>query len=141
MPKVRQDILKGLSDWGYALLAVETLDGGRQTAIRQPTVVLTRAMAARKNEQSAERREAYFRGHVQGVGFRYTVRQLASAFLVFGSVRNLADGRVHVVAEGSPQALDQFFAAIAQRMSGHIRETTIDTRPAIGEFDDFEIRH
>jgi acylphosphatase len=102
---------------------------------------VTRAMAARKNEQTAERREAYFSGHVQGVGFRYTVRQLASAFPVFGFVRNLADGRVHVVAEGSPQALDQFFAAISQRMSGHIRETTIDARPAIGEFDDFEIRH
>ena len=39
-------------------------------------------------------------GRVQGVGFRYTVRSLAVGFDVTGFVRNLPDGRVHLVVEG-----------------------------------------
>jgi acylphosphatase len=96
---------------------------------------------ANHKKPAGERREAYYSGQVQGVGFRYTVRQLASGYAVAGFVRNLADGRVHVVAEGSPAELDQFFADIAERMSGFIREAKVDVRPAIGEFEDFEIRH
>ena len=42
----------------------------------------------------------YFSGHVQGVGFRYTTRSVASRFAVTGYVRNLPDGRVELVAEG-----------------------------------------
>ena len=39
-------------------------------------------------------------GHVQGVGYRYFVREIASAAGLAGSARNLPDGRVEVVAEG-----------------------------------------
>jgi acylphosphatase len=88
-----------------------------------------------------ERREAFYSGHVQGVGFRYTVRQLAGGFEVSGYVRNLADGRVQLVAEGEPAELDRFMAAIAERMSGFIGDTTVDVRPATGEFQAFEVRH
>jgi acylphosphatase len=90
---------------------------------------------------SVQRREAYYSGHVQGVGFRYTVRQLADGFAVTGFVRNLADGRVEVVAEGPPADLDAFMAAIKERMAAYIRNVAVDVRPAIGEFDEFEIRH
>ena len=41
-----------------------------------------------------------FQGHVQGVGFRYATHGLAQRFAVAGYVRNLADGRVELVAEG-----------------------------------------
>jgi acylphosphatase len=50
-----------------------------------------------------------YAGHVQGVGFRYTVRHLAGGFQVSGFVRNLADGRVEVVAEGTPAELTGFW--------------------------------
>ena len=50
----------------------------------------------------AEQREVYYSGRVQGVGFRYTVRSLASRMAVTGFVKNLPDGRVHLVVEGSP---------------------------------------
>jgi acylphosphatase len=39
-------------------------------------------------------------GHVQGVGYRWFVRELASAAGLAGSARNLPDGRVEVVLEG-----------------------------------------
>ena len=45
------------------------------------------------------RREVYFSGQVQGVGFRYTVMRIASTLEVTGHVRNLPDGRVQLIAE------------------------------------------
>lgn len=47
-------------------------------------------------------------GRVQGVGFRaWTVRE-AARLRVTGIVRNLSDGTVEIVAEGSPDALERF---------------------------------
>ena len=88
-----------------------------------------------------ERREVHYSGHVQGVGFRYTVQHLAAGFSVAGYVRNLADGRVQLVAEGAPAELDGFLEAIAQRMADHVRNASVDVRPAMGEFSGFEVRY
>jgi acylphosphatase len=96
---------------------------------------------AQERPVSAERRQAYYSGQVQGVGFRYTVRQLAENYAVAGFVQNLPDGRVELLVEGAAAELDRFMADVAQRLSDHIREIAVDTRPAIGEFDSFEIRH
>jgi acylphosphatase len=87
-----------------------------------------------------ERRTAYYSGHVQGVGFRETTRRLAERFDVGGFVRNLPDGRVEMVAEGTAVELQRFLKAIADRMEGHIRDVALDVRPALGEFAGFEIR-
>ena len=43
----------------------------------------------------------FFSGHVQGVGFRYSVLQVAREFDVAGQVCNLMDGRVQLEAEGT----------------------------------------
>ena len=43
----------------------------------------------------------FFSGHVQGVGFRYAVLQVAKEYEVAGVVANLADGRVQLEAEGA----------------------------------------
>jgi len=43
-------------------------------------------------------RQVFYTGRVQGVGFRYTVRQLASGYEVSGWVKNLPDGRVELLA-------------------------------------------
>jgi acylphosphatase len=50
-------------------------------------------------------------GHVQGVGFRWSVRQAATARGLAGSATNLPDGRVEVVLEGPP---DDVRAVLAQ---------------------------
>jgi acylphosphatase len=39
-------------------------------------------------------------GHVQGVGYRWFVREVAQAAGLRGSATNLRDGRVEVVVEG-----------------------------------------
>ncbi len=86
------------------------------------------------------RRTAYYLGRVQGVGFRYTARTVAGRFEVTGFVENLADGRVRLVAEGEAAEIDAFLAAVADEMSGNIREATVDAGSASGEFSSFEIR-
>jgi len=51
-------------------------------------------------------------GHVQGVGYRWFVRELASAAGLSGSARNLPDGRVEVVLEGPADAVSSVVAAL-----------------------------
>ena len=87
-----------------------------------------------------ELREVWYAGHVQGVGFRYTVLGLARRWDVTGYVRNLPDGRVYLVAEGDSLELDEFLEAVAQRMEGCIRDTRQDRRPATGQFGGFVLR-
>jgi acylphosphatase len=56
------------------------------------------------------RRRVLVAGRVQGVWFRESCRDQAQAAGVAGSVRNLADGRVEVVLEGPPAAVDEVVA-------------------------------
>lgn len=93
------------------------------------------------DKAASERRLVHFRGQVQGVGFRYTARQVAAGFEVGGYVQNLADGRVRLVVEGDPRELDRFIEELRARMAGYIGDVQSQTEPATGEFDDFEIRH
>ena len=88
-----------------------------------------------------ERREVLYRGHVQGVGFRYRCREIASRFQVAGYVQNLADGRVHLVAEGEPQEVERFLADVAAAFEVHIRQAVVTCDPASGEFGQFVVRH
>ena len=90
---------------------------------------------------SPQRREVLYHGMVQGVGFRYTTRRIASGFEVAGYVRNLPDGRVLVVAEGRPEEIERFLGAIRQQMRGYIDDERETIHPATGQFRAFEIRH
>jgi len=47
-------------------------------------------------------------GRVQGVGFRFYVLEAAESEGISGSVKNLPDGRVEVIAEGEREAVDRF---------------------------------
>jgi acylphosphatase len=88
-----------------------------------------------------ERREVHYSGRVQGVGFRYTTREIAGRFNISGYVENRSDGRVHLVVEGEPAETERFLAAIDQRLARYIAYTEMKNRPVTGEFADFAIRH
>ena len=82
--------------------------------------------------------EAYFSGHVQGVGFRFTSIDIADRFPgIAGFVRNLADGRVEVVAEGPKEQVSAFIAAVEDAMGPYIHSVDKKELPATGEFSDF----
>jgi acylphosphatase len=93
------------------------------------------------NGTTMERQTCLFSGRVQGVGFRYTVQNIALQHDVNGYVRNLPDGRVELVMEGRHDELEQVVQAVHQRMDGFIRNVVRDQSPATGEFDRFSIRH
>lgn len=88
-----------------------------------------------------QRRQVLYSGHVQGVGFRYTTRSVARNYEITGYVRNLPDGSVEVVAEGSVDQLDGFLGEINDRLSGRIQQVQCDQRPAQQEFANFGIRY
>jgi acylphosphatase len=86
------------------------------------------------------RKTVHYRGHVQGVGFRYTTQGIAKRYEVNGFVRNLANGEVELVAEGEKHELAAFLDDVRERMVRFIRDERIDTQAASGEFAGFEIR-
>jgi acylphosphatase len=95
----------------------------------------------KKCETFLNRRTILYTGNVQGVGFRYTTQHIAQQFAVQGFVRNLPDGRVELVVEGTDAEMDRLIDTIQQRMAGFIRATNIQSSPATGEFAQFSIRH
>ncbi|GAC1649788.1 MAG: hypothetical protein NVS4B3_07430 [Gemmatimonadaceae bacterium] len=74
-------------------------------------------------------------GKVQGVGFRWFVREEARRLGVAGVVRNLADGSVEVIASGTADALARLKTVVAAGPLGssvsHVEESgvTADALP------------
>jgi acylphosphatase len=86
------------------------------------------------------RMHIFYSGHVQGVGFRYTVKSAAAGFEVTGTVRNLLDGRVELTAEAPREELEAFRQAIRDSGLEHfIRNEDVNWSDATGEFRGFEI--
>ena len=57
----------------------------------------------------------FYSGHVQGVGFRYTAKAVAAGFEVTGTVRNLADGRVELIAKARARSCRAFVRPFVTR--------------------------
>ena len=96
---------------------------------------------APSSASAKKRLHLFWTGRVQGVGFRYTAESAALALGLAGWVRNLPDGRVEAVAEGTEKGLKSFAEQIAAGpMRPHIRQTSVDWETATGEFDDFRIK-
>lgn len=53
-------------------------------------------------------RRFFISGEVQGVGYRYFAQRTSAKHQIRGFVRNLADGRVEVLAEGAATAVEAF---------------------------------
>jgi acylphosphatase len=87
-----------------------------------------------------KRLHVLYSGRVQGVGFRYTAKNVATGFEVTGIVRNLSDGRVELVAEGLKDELEGFQQAIRESgLGGLIAREEVTWSDAKNEFRGFEI--
>jgi len=70
-------------------------------------------------------RQVFYEGRVQGVGFRYTCKQLARGYEVVGWVRNLPDGRVELQCSGDNEEVEGFLESIAEsELKSHIKGVT-----------------
>ena len=84
--------------------------------------------------------QIFYSGRVQGVGFRYSTKMLAHGYEVTGTVRNMADGRVELIAEGAQEELDAFRKGVQESdLGSFIRNEEIHWRNAKNEFRGFEI--
>ena len=82
------------------------------------------------------------RGRVQGVFFRDSTRRKANELGLVGTVRNLPDGAVEIVAEGSSGSLE----ALVQWCrvgppAAEVEDVRTTNHVATGEFNDFRIRY
>ena len=97
-------------------------------------------IVARNGPVKRRRIQVLYSGRVQGVGFRYTVQRVAIGFDVTGMVRNLPDGRVELVAEGTGDELDAFRQGVRESGLGHfIQDEQAAWGEAENQFRGFEI--
>ena len=82
----------------------------------------------------------YYCGQVQGIGFRFTAREVAGEMGLSGWVRNLADGRVEILVEAEEGLLDEFLKKISSYFSRYIQDVETEWRQAQGELKGFEVR-
>lgn len=68
----------------------------------------------------------FVRGRVQGVGFRWWTRARALELGLVGHARNLGDGRVEVVAQGDPKAVQQLEELLREEPTTTRRPGSID---------------
>ncbi|MHC4509424.1 MAG: acylphosphatase [Planctomycetota bacterium] len=80
-----------------------------------------------------------FTGHVQGVGFRFTAHRMAHRHRLAGFVRNLRDGTVEMIAQGSAEDIDDCIRDIRESLPGYVREAIVNDVPPDAEHTDFKI--
>lgn len=82
------------------------------------------------------------KGDVQGVGFRAFSRHHANDIRIDGWVKNLWDGSVEIMAEGSPESVEIFLKLLSRGPIGaYISDVEIheDTEATSPEFSGFSI--
>ena len=93
------------------------------------------------NTPLALRAHAYVTGRVQGVWFRQTTADRARELGARGWVRNLPDGRVEILVEGSREQVEALleFARVGPPLA-QVRAVDADWEAATGDFQDFRVR-
>ncbi len=81
----------------------------------------------------------FFKGKVQGVGFRFAVRRFARELSINGWIRNLEDGRVEMYAEGETEAMGSLLTMLDEKFE--IEEKDVSEDPQHLSDPGFVIRH
>lgn len=88
------------------------------------------------------RAQVLISGLVQGVSFRAETQAKANSLELVGWVRNLADGRVEIVAEGEREKLEKLIAwSKLGPAPAQVSGVEVFWQEATGEFAKFGLRH
>jgi len=86
------------------------------------------------------RMEAFIVGEVQNVRYRVFAQDSATELDLVGSVENLPDGSVKVIAEGAPDVLKEFVEYLNEgSLQAKVASVSIDWGTASGTFDEFSV--
>lgn len=83
----------------------------------------------------------FFSGAVQGVGFRYTTRQVAAQAGLKGWVKNLPDGRVEARLEGRKDHIEDLCRQLQLHYDASLCSTDITFHSPDHSFENFRIIH
>ncbi|MDD3295904.1 MAG: acylphosphatase [Candidatus Omnitrophica bacterium] len=97
-------------------------------------------MAKDKGMNLTKTVHVFYSGLVQGVGFRFSACQRARNFNVKGWVKNLNDGRVELMAQGSPRSVGGFLEALRDEFSQRFSDVNIEEFLSQEVFSEFQIR-
>lgn len=79
-------------------------------------------------------------GRVQTVGFRFFSLRAAKRFDILGTVENMSDGSVHVVAEGEEERVSEFVSYLKKGpLFAKVNEVQVTWSDSKNEFNDFRI--
>ena len=86
-------------------------------------------------------KKVIFEGRVQGVGFRYTVKDLSRGFEVCGWVKNLPEGSVELQVMGEQDEVESFIKEIAEEspVAHHVKNLTAIKIPLLENCSGFKI--
>ncbi len=84
-------------------------------------------------------RTVYYSGRVQGVGFRATTVDLARGRPVTGWVKNLPDGRVQLLVEGTEQDVEAFLQAVRDYWKKAVEKEQVEKQAATAKYKSFDI--
>lgn len=86
-------------------------------------------------------RRVIFEGRVQGVGFRYTTKDIARGFDVCGTVKNLPEGTVELEVMGEREEVEAFLKEIAEEsaLAHHIKGMHVKNIPPLDGVKGFTI--
>ena len=82
-----------------------------------------------------------FKGRVQGVGFRYTAQRTAGRYDLTGYVRNLPDGSVEALLQGTEPNIQACIDEIKDYFGGYIRDIKSINQPVNPQYHDFRITY
>ncbi len=86
------------------------------------------------------RAHVFVEGRVQGISYRYWARKTAQGLGLTGWVKNLADGRVEAVFEGSKSKVEKIIEKCHEGpMLAGVKHIDVIWEKATREFNNFEI--
>ena len=86
-------------------------------------------------------KQIIFKGRVQGVGFRYTTHRAASRYDLTGYVRNLPDGSVEALLQGTGAGIQGCLDDLKDTFGGYLRDINTTDQPVNPRYHDFRITY
>ena len=86
-------------------------------------------------------KQIIFKGRVQGVGFRYTTHRTATRYDLTGFVRNLPDGSVEALMQGTASNIQACLNDLNDHFDGYLRDINTTDQPVNPRYHDFRITY